>query len=171
MARGVQPAHSSPRTRSSWERGWLDLDKYVVVHERYLDVLARDGYVDDVSLTFTKLTAPDGSVRQVKLEGIVFCPEGVAVEVTKYMETRYVEGRLQVISTYYRYHAWRPGRSGEPLIRYDQAHDSDHPHYHRFDSAGEPLRYDDLTLETMPRLDAVVREAVDLARERDSGPS
>ena len=83
------------------------------------------------------------------------------------MDVRVVDERLEVVSTYYRYHAWRPGRQGEPLIRYDQGHGDLQPHYHRFDNHGELLRYDELTFEEMPRLDAVIREAVDLARERD----
>lgn len=171
MAGGVPPAHSLARTGSSWPRGWLDFDDYQVVHDRYLDVLIRDGFVESVHLNFTLLLGGDGAIAQVELRGVVHCSDAVSVDVTKFMDTRYVSGRLEVISTYYRYHAWRPGRDGEPLIRYDQGHDDPHPHYHRFDHRGELIRYDDLTFDTMPRLDAVIREAVDLARERDSAPS
>ena len=121
-----------------------------------------------MALKFTRLTTVDGLVNQVVLEGVIYCSDGVAVEVAKFMDVRYVGGELQVLSTYYRYHAWRPGRSGEPLIRYDQGHEDPQPHYHRFDSEGGLVRYDELSFEAMPRLDAVVREAVDLARERDA---
>jgi Family of unknown function (DUF6516) len=133
-----------------------------------MDVLIRDGFVETSALSFTRVVAADGRTIQILLEGMVYCSDGVAVDVTRYMDVRGATGLIEVISTYYRYHAWRPGRTGESLIRYDQAHDADHPHYHRFDRDGALVRYDDLTLEAMPRLDAVIREAVDLAREWDA---
>lgn len=167
MAGSVRPAHETPQTGSGWPRDWLDFDEYQLVHQRYLDVLLRDGFVESVALSFTRLRGADGAVNQVLLEGVIYCACDVAIEVTKFMDADVSDGRLRVISTYYKYHAWRPGRSGESLIRYDQAHDARHPHYHRFDPKGHMVSYADLSLEQMPRLDAVVREAVDLAREWD----
>jgi hypothetical protein len=168
VASEVPPAHAAARSGSSWSRGWIRFDDYRLIHDRYIEVLYRDGYVDSSSLSFSRIIAADGSVAQVVLEGVIRCSDDVAIDVTKFMDVRRVDGRLEVISTYYRYQAWRPGRNGEPLLRYDQAHDSAQPHYHRFSETGALVRYDDLTLDSMPRLDAVVREAVDLARERDA---
>jgi hypothetical protein len=115
-------------------------------------------------LRFTLFTL-DGEVVQVSLEGAICGRNEVEIEVTKHMDTRVVVGRLQVLSTYYRYHAYRPSRGSGPVLRYDCAHD--HLHYHRFDSAGIQVRHDTLAFADMPRLDAVVREAVDLVREWD----
>ena len=131
-----------------------------------MDVLRRDGFVEDDSLEFTILRGRNGRIDQVRLDGNVFCSDGVAVEVTKFMDTRELEGRLEVLSTYYRYHAWRPRHGGQSLIRYDQSHG--YPHYHRFDRDGNTERHDELTLDTMPRLDAVIREAVELSRAWDA---
>ncbi len=108
-------------------------------------------------------------MREVLLEGFIYCADDVVIDVTKFMDARYANGRLEVISTYYRYHAWRPRRGGAALIRYDQGDgDTTQPHYHRFSRDGDLIRYDKLSLDGMPRLDAIVREAVDLAREWDS---
>lgn len=130
-----------------------------------MDVLYRDGFVHDHSLEFTTLIAASGAVEQVRLDGYLRCAGGVMLEVTKFMDTRHAADALEVLTTYYRYHAWRPGRDGELLLRYDQSHGR--PHYHRFGRLGGVERYGELTLDTMPRLDAVVREAVELSRAWD----
>ena len=76
-------------------------------------------------------------MREVLLEGFIYCAGDVVIDVTKFMDARYANGRLEVISTYYRYHAWRPRRGGAALIRYDQGDgDTTQPHYHRFSRDG-----------------------------------
>lgn len=134
-------------------------------------VLVRDGFVDADSLAFTLNRDPEtGRVIQITLEGVIRCASGVAIEITKHMDVRDDgDGELSVLSTYYRYHAWRPRQGGHSLIRYDQAHGQ--AHCHRFAANGEPDRHVMLTLDTMPRLDEVIREAVDIARAWDAEPS
>ena len=56
-----------------------------------MEVLYRDGFIESVALTFTRLLAAGGSVRQVVLEDIVHCADDVAVEVTKFMDVRVVD--------------------------------------------------------------------------------
>jgi hypothetical protein len=168
VASEVPPAYSTGPRGSEWPRDWLDFDHYQVVHARYMDVLYRDGFVHSDSLAFTLFTL-HGAVRQVSLEGVICCSNDVDIEVTKYMDTRMSGRRLQVLSTYYRYHAYRPLKGGGPVLRYDCAHD--HLHYHRFDPAGTQVRYDSLAFADMPRLDSVVREAVDLVRAWDTDSS
>lgn len=146
---------------SSWPRDWLSFDQYRLVHDRYLDVLYRDGYIDGHDLRFTTYEQPGGRIVQVSLDGAIACADGVILMVTKYMDVRYSGQTPEVLSTYYRYHAMR-AESGLPVIRYDCGHD--HLHYHRFGPDGREVRRDPLDLERMPRLDAVVREAVDLVR-------
>lgn len=131
-----------------------------------MEVLRREALILDDTLAFRQITER-GMVIQVALEGTITATDDVLLEVTKFMDTRENFGRLEVISTYYRYHALRPGRAGEPLLRYDQSHGF--PHYHRFTRDGGTELYEVLTLDQMPRLDAVVREAEALARERDGG--
>lgn len=131
-----------------------------------MDVLVRDGFVESDSLVFTLLRSASGYVEQVRLDGIIHCADGVALDVTKFMDVRYESGRMEVISTYYRYHAWRPGASGESVVRYDQAHGQ--PHCHRFERDGRMSLQTQLTLDEMPRLDEVVREAVAIARGWDA---
>lgn len=169
MAGGVPPAHSLAGLASRWPRDWLDFDRYLEVHTRYMEDLYRDGFVQSDELRFERSLHPDRSVKQVLLSGTVHCSNAVDIDVTKYMTARYEDGQLEVISTYYRYHAWRATPGSEPLVRYDP-YQTGEPHYHRFGPDGEPLIYEVLTLDAMPRLDAVIREAVDLARAYDLEP-
>lgn len=131
-----------------------------------MDALVRDGYVDSHSLRFMEIRAPEGHIEQVRLDGVIHCSDGIAVEVTKFMDARQNGRRIEVISTYYRYHAWRPGGEGEFVLRYDQAHGE--PHCHRFSPDGEGLTAS-LTLDAMPRLDEVIRDAVDTVRAWAAG--
>lgn len=128
----------------------------------------RDGYVESDSLSFTVIHEPGGRPVQVRLDGVIHGAGGVAVEVTKFMDVRVDGPRIDVITTYYRYHAWRPGAPGESIVRYDQAHGV--PHCHRFRRDGKVAEVVTLTLDAMPRLDEVVREAVDTARTWDTDP-
>ena len=125
-------------------------------------VLVRDGFVDDVDLRFERLLAPNGDLEQMLLTGVVHCLSDVDVAVTKHMAVRWRERRLEVVSVHYRYHAWRVSNQ-LALIRYDHQQTVE-PHYHRFGPDGEPVDFE----VRMPRLDAVIREAVDLARHYDA---
>jgi len=131
-----------------------------------MDVLFRDGVVEKDELTFDDVfDEVTGSIVQVRLSGLVTCYGGASIKVLKWMDTRPEDGGgIEVISVYYQYQAWQPatfGRREQSLVRYDQAHGG-RPHRHQFDARGQQLSHEPLTFDTMPRLDAVIREAVDL---------
>ena len=129
-----------------------------------MDLLSESGYVLDHGLRFTASILPREVVVQVRLEGTIECSDSVLVEVSKIMDTRYVEGRLEVITMSYRYHAWL--RDGREVVRYDCSHE--HAHSHHFDRTGTQF-HSNLTLDDIPRLDAFVYEAVDTVRSWAEG--
>jgi hypothetical protein len=133
-----------------------------------MEVLYRDGVVEDDGLLFNEVIADSGEMVKVRLAGEVICCRGVRLRVLKWMDVRRNEGgALEVLTVFYQYHAWRlrAGRKREqPLLRYDQAHGGE-PHRHGYDRDGTEQPLEQLSLDTMPRLDAVIREATDLAVE------
>lgn len=165
MAGGLPRPLRTAETASGWPRDWLDFDDYQDVHQRYMEVLYREGIVEDDDLTFTLSFDPTGQVVKVKLEGQAVCAYGARVRVLKWMDVRpRGDDRIEVLSTFYQYHAWRPARGRQreqALLRCDQSHGE--PHRHRFDSVGRQMGCEPLTLDTMPRLDAFIREAWEAA--------
>ena len=127
--------------------------------------LYEEGIVEEDDLTFVLSRDLAGTVVKVKLDGDIRCGVGVRVRVLKWMDVRTgAAGRLEVLSTFYQYHAWQPARGRtreQSLIRCDQAHGE--PHRHRFDASGRAMACEELTIDTFPRLDAFVREAWALA--------
>jgi len=138
-----------------------------------MSVLVREGVVEADDLVFEELYDDlTGQLIQVRLSGNVTCYSGAKVRVLKWMETRARDGGVEVLTVFYQYQAWLPrvGRRREqPLVRYDQAHGGQ-PHRHEFDPLGKDVAHQNLTFETMPRLDAVIREAAGLAAAFDSDP-
>lgn len=135
-----------------------------------MDVLVRDGVVETDDLVFDDVVdETTGEIVQVRLSGTVICCCTSRVRVLKWMDTRPEDGGgIEVITVYYQYQAWMPATSGrreQSLVRYDQAHGGK-PHRHQFDGLGREIRHEPLTLEAMPRLDAVVREAAGLVMGR-----
>ena len=79
-------------------------------------------------------------------------------------------GRLQVLTTLYRYHGrvreWRDGPSVN-VLRYDNTHgDTDTLHIHRFDDDGRALGREPVTPERLPPLGDIVAEVERHARLR-----
>jgi hypothetical protein len=130
-----------------------------------MHVLERDGYVISNSLVFTTLRIA-GVADKVLLAGTISCANDVEIYVTKYMDCRPSPRGFEVITTYYRYHARRPGRSDAPIVRYDPAHEG--PHCHRYARDGSEAARFTLTLDEMPRLDEVIRDAAETARSWDA---
>jgi hypothetical protein len=62
------------------------------------------------------------------------------------------------------YHAWIPGDPPRDLLRYDSAYGLADLHRHHFDHAGREVGIEPVTVEALPWVDEVVREAVELAR-------
>jgi hypothetical protein len=108
----------------------------------------------------------------VRLSARVTCFGGANVRVLKWMEVRYVNGVAEVMTVFYQYQAWlpQPGRRREQtLVRYDEAHRGT-PHRHEHDRSGHQVAHDELTLEAMPRLDSVIREAAAMAAAFSRAP-
>lgn len=131
-----------------------------------MDVLYAEAAVISDDLEFFEVFDTGRILRKVRLEGHVQCANDVQVRVLKWMDTRRgVREEIEVLTTFYQYHAWRPGHEGrreQSLVRYDQAH-GDSPHRHVFDSVGDEVGTEQITLDSMPRLDSVIREALALA--------
>ena len=160
MAGRVPRADPSP---SAWPRGWLDYEEYKIVHSRYIAILYDEGIIATDDLVFEEVYDElTGAIAQVGLSGNVICCCGAEVRVSKWMETRpRRDGGFDVRTVYYQYHAWWPKvgkKRQQALVRYDHAHGSK-PHRHQFDPAGRQVGHEELALEMMPRLDAVIREA------------
>jgi hypothetical protein len=130
-----------------------------------MQLLYDRGIVEDDDLTFTASTDARGAIVKVKLEGEVTLSFGARARVLKWMDARPGQaGGTEVLSTFYQYHAWRPRRGAvreQALLRYDQAHGE--PHRHRFDPGGKEMGCEVLTLDSMPRLDAFIREVWEIA--------
>lgn len=126
--------------------------------------LVRGGLVVRDTLTFREIyDAQSGGLAKVNLRGRVVCTHGVVVIVDKWLRVRRGRGgHYEVLGEFYAYHAYRRGTPPVWLARYDNAHGSD-LHRHFFDSGGRETRVEVVTLESLPRLDFIIREAVFLA--------
>lgn len=127
-----------------------------------MEALRNEALVESDTLTFeTVADDSTGLIVRIRLSGEVRCYSGLRLRVLKWMGVRGSGRALQVRTDFYQYHAWAPppGRPGErSVLRYDQAHGGT-PHRHEYNADGDQVAYEELTLETMPRLDTVVREA------------
>lgn len=170
MAGEFPGPHRASRRPSAWPRGWLTFEQYQEVHYRCMEDLYREGLVDHDDLRFTETVGAGGEALKIRLSGQIECARGVSVRVLKWMDVRRdARARLEVISRYYQYHAWRPARGRrreQALVRYDQAHGGLHRHV--FDTAGHEVRSEPMDLDSIPRLDAFIREAVEIASEIDA---
>lgn len=130
-----------------------------------MDALAAEGIVISDTLTFIEVRDErSGELVAVNLRGRIRCVDDVVIMVDKWLGVR--RGRdnhHEVLGQSYRYHAWQRGRSRRDLVRYDSAHGLTHLHRHEFDAAGRETAIVPLDLQTMPRLDLVIQEAVRLA--------
>jgi hypothetical protein len=128
-----------------------------------MDSLRREAVVDRDTLVFEAVADPDsGAVLKIRLSGEVICFGGLRVRVLKWMDARGAGRELEVLTVYYQYQAWLPRRGArkeQSVLRYDQAHGGT-PHRHQYDRHGDQVSHEELTLDTMPRLDTVIREAV-----------
>lgn len=128
-----------------------------------MESLYREGLILDDTLTFTHTTGESGELIRVNLAGIVDCRGDVTVEISKWLSVRRgLRNRVEVLTEFYLYHAQHEiGGRQMPLFRYDNAHGELHRHW--FDQDGQETRVEDVPIETMPRMDAVLREAVSAA--------
>ena len=136
--------------------GWNSYQNYREIHETRL---AAHPFVDHsrpntIAFEFYQL---EGELY-IELNGQIHCRNGVVLEVTKYLETRWTRGgRLQVRCFSYRYNASIAGKHN--VLRYDNGHDFDEYHRHVFDAAtGQPILEQHLTRYQFPLLSEVLDE-------------
>ena len=75
--------------------------------------------------------------------------------------------RLEVLGEEYAYHAWRRGTRRTArmhLFRYDNAHGGlETLHLHCFNTDGDETHIEPVEIDALPRLDLIIRYAVELA--------
>lgn len=129
-----------------------------------MDALAREGLVRSDRLTFVELRTSSGDLRAVNLRGRIDCCDDVVITVNKWLDvSRNARNQVVVRGRLYGYHAWVRGTPRRNLLRYDNAHASQ-LHRHFFDDVGREIGVVAVSLESLPRLDLVIREAVALVR-------
>jgi hypothetical protein len=118
--------------------------------------------VVDGRLSFIHHDDMRGEPLRIQVTGRIRCTAGVEVQVDTWLDVRRRrDNRLEVRAYTYSYHAWIE-RTGQELLRYDNAHGELHRHF--FDSRGTEVEVAAIRLDELPTLDAVVEEAVSLAR-------
>lgn len=129
-----------------------------------MESLAREGLVYRETLTFRELLKPSGALRWVNLRGRIYCCDDVAITVNKYLDTA-LDDRNQIVvrGQWYQYHAWVRGRPRRDLLRYDNCHGFDSLHRHFYDASGTEIAVEGIPLDTLPRLDLVIRESIAVA--------
>ena len=126
-----------------------------------MDSLANESIVLRNTLTFRELAHANGDLARVNLRGRIVCAERVVIAVNEWLAVRRgPTNRYQVLGESHSYHAFKRASPRVDILRYDDAHGPLHRHY--FDAAGREIRVEAIELETLPRLDFVVREAVSL---------
>ena len=160
MADELPRADESKRGSRRWVRTWIAYEEYESLHLSHMENLYREGLILDDTLTFAHTVRESGELVRVNLTGIVHCRGDVTVEVSKWLAVqRGSRNRVEVKTEFYLYHAHHEVSGARvALFRYDNAHGELHRHW--FDQAGRETHVEDIPLETMPRMDAVLREAV-----------
>ena len=131
-----------------------------------MSVLYDEGVAEGDTLQFTETAGPDGTLKLVRLDGLVFTPDGGVLETRKQLRVDYRRGVPYVATSEYVYMAlWRSGTRTQPLFRYDNCHgELETLHRHRFDEAGDPAGIEPVAPDRMPYMDDVIRETAWLAR-------
>ncbi len=135
--------------------GWNTLENYKQIH---YDRLTTHPFVDHSKPTPDFETFDGGESLYILLEGEIYCEHNVVLSITKWFETRIIGGgRLQVRCFSYRYNASILGKHN--ILRYDNNHDFDDYHKHKFDvRTGKPIRRESLRRNDFPTLSEVLDE-------------
>ena len=145
-----------------WSNRRLDYEQHQVLYESYIDSLEAEGIVTDGRLSFRDSMSQSGRLVQVNLSGFLVTASGARVFVNEWLDIVHERGRPTVQTREYDYHARLvvgPGR-GQDLFRFDNSHgDLDTLHKHFFDVDGREYENRPITLEEMPGLSQVIREA------------
>lgn len=123
--------------------------------------LENEGIVLENALSFREEGLP---LAVVRLEGTLRCRFGVAMRIKKELAVRYERRRPYARGVGYGYHAWL-AESGQPVIRYDDAHEWIGLHCHLYDLAtGEETALPALASQ-LPTLDGFIRIADKIVRD------
>lgn len=154
------------RSSEADRHGWNSYDNYREVHERRLEAhpFVDHDRTEPLKFDFYEI---NGEIWLV-VEGIIYCKHGVVLEVTKWLETR-LSGRryqqIQVRGAFYRYNAHLAGR--HTILRYDNSHDPDEYHVHRYDlRTGAIIDRRSLTRNEFPHISEVLDELQSLYEQR-----
>jgi len=152
--RGRQQDHPADR------HDWNSYENYVEIHETRLEShpFVDHSRASTVAFEFYEF---EGDLFMV-MDGEIYCQKNVVLEVTKYFDTRRTRsGRLRVRCFSYRYNASIAGKHN--LLRYDNGHDLDEYHRHRYDvDSGELVAFDILTRNEFPVLSKILDELAEM---------
>lgn len=163
MAIQLQRADETQRGNRSWKRDWFPYQSYVSVHQSSMASLEAEGLIHRDTLTFREIVTPSGALSAVNLRGRIECCDRVVIAVNKWLDTAINDwGQLVVRGNSYSYHAWVRGGPRREVLRYDDGHGELHRHF--FDMAGIEVAVEPVTLDSLPRLDLIIREAVAIVR-------
>ena len=163
MAIELQRADETQRRNRAWKRGWFPYQRYVSIHQSSMDSLEAEGLVQRDTLTFREIRTPGGALAAVNLRGRIECCERIVIAVNKWLDTAINDwSQLVVQGRSYSYHAWVRARPRRDLLRYDDGHGELHRHF--FDATGVEVGIQPVALDSLPRLDLLIREAVALVQ-------
>ena len=137
--------------------GWNSWDDYLAVHTRRLRDFEHFVLSDRLGYTTTK--------TQVFWSGILYCQDGIEINVAKHQDVEHQSGRPAVRTWEYSYHVLRRvGPETFSLFRYDNIHlhrgHADRHHRHRYDDLGGEIEPPVCVEEPgWPTLSEVIAEA------------
>ena len=146
-------------------RNWHNYADYRVVHERQTDALVERGVVVTQTLEFLEqYSSVTRALERVHLAGRIALSSGALMDIDKWLGVRDHNGRAEVVTDVYSYHAWMVDSEGAefPILRYDNADDDDLAslHRHRFYTDGtQRERTEPVAADRMPYLNEVIEEA------------
>ena len=124
-------------------------------------LLENEGIVRENALTIDERGSPLSTVR---ITGFLRCRLGIAIRVDKILQVRYERRRPYARGVGYGYHAWL-AESGQPIIRYDDAHEWIGLHCHLYDLATGEETALPVPLGQLPTLGGFVRIADKIVRD------
>lgn len=121
--------------------------------------LLDEGLVEKDALDFEEIRT-GRTLTAVIISGQVFCMGGLIVRVNKQLDVRRSSSGYEVRGIDYDYHAWLPA-TGQPVLRYDMAHEWLGLHVHVFDPATGKELTTRIELDDLPTLDGFIRQALE----------
>ena len=123
-------------------------------------LLEDEGILLESSLAVFEEPGADG----LEASGTLRCRSGLVIRVGLTFSVRYRRGQLYLQGEDYNYHAWLE-TTGQPVIRYDTAHEEIGLHCHLYDLATGEQAMLPVPWEKLPTLNEFVRIADRLVHE------